>query len=832
MSDFFGPAFEPGLNFVGVLTQLDLQGIDISNAPTLQKLVLGPTFEPGLDYQGILRKLDAQGVDVSGIPTYQGNSTPIQENLLAGVSRNNIVPKLSDLLSNNNADYISAERLYDSPLDIQKIRVAPNSVVNALMSQTDILATTDRYFNFDFAREAANEINVTVTGFLDDVGFERTVDVNEIISNVGYTATHQNIFSTALGGQIGARSAAEALLPSGIVFNAAIDSITTDTVDLSQTTLALLPYSDLQISTEEVLYSLGLNLTYGGGGNDSGFTFFSRPETRQVDLISSLESVVDIDLNIGSTVGDQNAEADINFSRIASLSTNKPTLDGLLNGLRDANGNLPSVATRADILRAGAPGQVSVEEIFSGVLDPGNSVSEGEIIGMAGNAKVDISQYGISLLQNKYERVNILEAAKELGIQDGESYKYSDFNRALTDQPITQLGFLRNLQTELNVNFDLDNNIDNDFVHKTVSLSDVASLSENMPTLEGLLNGLRDDDGNLPEVATRAEIMNVAVNGQVSLSRLLSGVLPRNNGVGENAIVDRVGDILVNVGNAVSAQLENPDERVSIIAAAEELGIPTKGLFGRTYLNNITLTTLDNIEAEVGKISSLYELIGVDDNSTYQSISGASGVLTIVAESATVYDGDAPYSRINIERPLNTVHVNTGGISNKHLSIPDDSLLSPGSNRLNFTEVNLSPFASGTNIVIQAQDPITEGGGHYYQAGEVAKINFSDVSQIGSVLIEADPSQIFIQKLNPTTYSVQYEQDSNFRVSTGTNASINGGASGGGANLGISIGQSTEVTTTKPGVQYIPIAIFEGVDLSNVLYGEDSIFQFDTNIPL
>lgn len=708
-------------------------GIDF-NTPSIAGLQSPADFITG-QYNGggdDIRYIESGGRYFAAIPNqgvveleksqYEAQSN--LQKLQSGVLRSDVAPSLSAferLTAGSGSTYINAEIFYDSPLSLQDFGIAPSSVVSTLLSRTDILSTTSSSFNSNFARAAANEINITAADFLDNIGYERIVNVNKVISQVGFISTHQSIFQKALGGQMSGQVAAKALLPTGYVFDTAIAGITTGEVDISQTTSALLPYNNgIQVDTEEVLYSLGLNLAYEVDPTSSGsFNFRSSPT--QMGLVSAVESVVGIGLNVSNNVGDANASANIDFGKIGSLSSNQPTLDGLLNGLRDANGNLPMTATRAEILKVGTPGQVGASLLFSGLLDQGNSVNEGRIVDLIGDAKIDVSQLGTTLLKNRYESINVLDAAKELGIQDGELYKYSDFNKVLTDQPITQLTFLRALESELNVDFDLDNNLNSDSAFNPIKLSNFASFSENRPTLESLQEGLRDADGNLPEIATRAEIFNGVANGTVSLSRLLNGVLDRNNGVGEGAIIDRVGDVQVDFGSVGLGLIQNPTQEVAIIAAGE-IGILGR-ILGAGYLDNVDEATDVRINYVVNRTTIDSEpIFSSIDNAVVQSYRGVNSSVRVTGNSATVYDADAGYSRIEMYGINGTVHVNNGGYNpDSYISIPKntaDAIVGPilgaanisVGDRTNLTDVYIPNGSIGTNVIVQAEDPVTQGG--------------------------------------------------------------------------------------------------------------------------
>lgn len=80
--------------------------------------------------------------------------------------------------------------------------------------------------------------------------------------------------------------------------------------------------------------------------------------------------------------------------------------------------------------------------------------------------------------------------------------------------------------------------------------------------------------------------------------------------------------------------------------------------------------------------------------------------------------------------------------------------------------------------------------------------------------------------------AVFYKQGSEYSVSTGNNTSINGGVSQGDGNLGVSVGRSESISTTQPGVTYIPVAIIRGPGVSDLVFGDNSIVEFRNNIQL
>ena len=786
----------------------------------------GPAFEPGLSYEGILYRLESsQGIDV---PNFSGPATPKLDRLLGGVTRTEDLPTLDSLLNGGISTTSDVEQFSYDPSAIRKVEFGADVVLRALRSTTDILSTTDYSFNVDFIREARNEISITTAEFLDKLDYERTVNVDEIADRVGQTATYENIFRAAVTGGVSAVRAARALLPRGQSFNTAIGKITTDRVSLSETLTALVPYSNenVQVSTEETLYSLGLNLTYRP--SESGLSFDFNTGARQVDLLDAIGSATASQFNPRDYIGDRGADIDIDFKDIVNLSANKPTLDAFLNGMRDAAGNIQEVATRADILKMAAPGQVRVRKLFNGVLRPGNSVNESKFIREVGNKKVDISQYGTSLLGNKYEKVDVIKTAKAIGIEDGEFYKFSDFEKVMTDEPITQRAFLETLQSYVGADFNLKNNLEEEAQYRPIQLADIVGLSDDLPTLEGLLDGLRDENGNLPEIANREAIFrNASGDSQATLRQLFSTVLPRNNGVNESAILNRVGNIDVNVGEFGIDLLSGRQEDVRVASAVEELGISTKGLFdGPPILTSIDSGGL----ARLNEVTSRYSIATREATlplGTFQTRDGRGERLFVSAEGAIVLDGDAALSQIGVFESNATVYVNTGGYNqDNYLNIPNsDNLLEFGKSRVNVTEVNVA--ASNTNIVFQAQDPLTQGGGHYYVAGEVARIQSNLLGGISSITIEGDPSQFRFSQIDNNAIGIYYERDSNLRVTTSASTSV--GLEGGGGNL--SLGQSVNVTSDRPNVDYILIGTIEGQDSYSLVRGRNSVIRFGTNIP-
>ena len=295
----------------------------------------------------------------------------------------------------------------------------------------------------------------------------------------------------------------------------------------------------------------------------------------------------------------------------------------------------------------------------------------------------------------------------------------------------------------------------------------------------------------------------------------------------ESAILNRVGNIDVNVGEFGIDLLSGRQEDVRVASAVEELGISTKGLFdGPPILTSIDSGGL----ARLNEVTSRYSIATREATlplGTFQTRDGRGERLFVSAEGAIVLDGDAALSQIGVFESNATVYVNTGGYNqDNYLNIPNsDNLLEFGKSRVNVTEVNVA--ASNTNIVFQAQDPLTQGGGHYYVAGEVARIQSNLLGGISSITIEGDPSQFRFSQIDNNAIGIYYERDSNLRVTTSASTSV--GLEGGGGNL--SLGQSVNVTSDRPNVDYILIGTIEGQDSYSLVRGRNSVIRFGTNIP-
>lgn len=680
----------------------------------------------------------------------------------------------------------------------------------------DAVQDTVGNINLNSIASEAKKVNVSLREFLAPYRPEKAINLKELTDKVGKTATISDILRETIRGSADAREVVSRVTPSGRTVEQLIRGIPEGKrIDISQFGSKLIPDSQnkgKQVDTRQALEALGLKFE----DPSSGFP-------------ATIESIRDRFVPSGNVLGA--VKSALGLSNEDPIAAEVSEIDNinikdLLAPYRPEKTDLKKVistvgytATFAEIVKAAFPGQANGKDLLGKVFSGRKTL--GQLIdGIPDDKRIDISQFATKLAPKSEEQMDTRQTLEALGVN-------FENGSVFVDKPITQKDFLVNLQSELRTDFNLHKNLSESTADNTISLSDIASLSESKPTLDSLLDGLRDADGNLPELATREEIFNVAVNGKVSLSRLLSGVLPRNNGVSERAIVNEVGDVQVDLREYGLALLQNKEERVNIFAAAGEIGIETKGLFGNAqYLNDLDSDIVQRIENVTNKIRIGETEYVSNNNETAQSLRGVESRIFVDSNYATVYDSDASYSQINVRGVGTTVHTHTGGFNERnYLTIPGDGFFD--GRRVNITEVNIS--GSDTNLVMQAQDPINSGG-HFYEPGEFARYNFFDPKSIRTFLIEGDPSQFSFQKLDNSTVGIFYELDSNRRITVSNSSSVEGSVPVRGGELGFSLGQSTETSVDRPGVRYIPIGSIEGPGAVDLVFGENSIVRFGNNI--
>ena len=272
------------------------------------------------------------------------------------------------------------------------------------------------------AAEVSEIKNVNIRGFLAPYRPEK-VDVKQVLSTVGYTATFATIVKAAFPGKANGKEVLRRILPGGKTLTQLLEGIPDDKqIDISQFATKLAPKSEKQIDTLQTLEALGANLSKTDGIGSSGVFFDPFDTNAKVDrvkvptFLTSIERITGekIDGSIANLVDDK----DIDIRDIAAFSTG-PTVESLTeSGLVDQSGNLAKTATLERLLRGLAPGSVDLKQLIAGVLPRNEGISPRTLVAsLPGGTVSDISQTMTSLITNSQSEANTVATFNALYAQ-------------------------------------------------------------------------------------------------------------------------------------------------------------------------------------------------------------------------------------------------------------------------------------------------------------------------------------------------------------------------------------------------------------------------------
>lgn len=241
--------------------------------------------------------------------------------------------------------------------------------------------------NLDLIAREAGEIDVTADEILS-VYSPESVDIEAITSSIGETATLESIVTETYRGSDDGRNLLDVVLPEGESFNELIETVPDgQQYDVSQFFNSLFPSTDEQLDTRGTLEALGLEFSIDSVSDLDGFKF---PDFSSESFLNNISSSTDLNQDVVLT--EFFTDAPVSPAGIVQFSKG-PTPETLLSSFGEEDGTLAETAKLEDILRVSAPGQVNLEDLLEGVLEPKDEESLQALReSVLNSTDVDISQ--------------------------------------------------------------------------------------------------------------------------------------------------------------------------------------------------------------------------------------------------------------------------------------------------------------------------------------------------------------------------------------------------------------------------------------------------------